>query len=80
MTAESTQTTIAGAVARIASIPIPAADTDIYQQGFASTDALELLVELEELFGVQIADDQFIEARTVAALARLVTPEHQEGV
>jgi acyl carrier protein len=72
MTPESIQTAIAEAVARIAGIAPPASEADIYLAGFASTDALELLVELEETFGIVVRDDRFIESRTVASLVRLV--------
>ncbi len=65
--------TIRAVVARIARIAPPGADDDMYTAGLASTDALELLIELEETFGVTIPDDQFIGARTPAALARVVT-------
>lgn len=63
---------IGGTIARIANIPRPAPDVDVYLAGFASTDALELLVELEEQFQVSIPDDRFIEARSCAAFAQLV--------
>jgi len=63
---------IGALVARIASIEPPSADTDIYTAGFASTDALELLVELEDSHGIVIPDGDFIAARTTADLARLV--------
>jgi len=72
MTPESIQTAIAEAVARIAGIAPPTSEADIYLAGFASTDALELLVELEETFGIVVRDDRFIESRTVASLVRLV--------
>lgn len=72
MTPESIQIVIAEAVARIAGIAAPSPESDIYLAGFASTDALELLVELEETFGIVVRDDQFIESRTVASLVRLV--------
>lgn len=63
---------IGALVARIASIAPPPPDADIYTAGFASTDALELLVELEDLHGVVIPDGDFIAARTTMDLARLV--------
>ena len=63
---------ITTAVTAIAGIATPDPELDIYQAGFASTDALELLVELEDRFTVTIPDEKFIEARTCAALATLV--------
>jgi acyl carrier protein len=79
MTPESIQTSIAEAVARIASIATPSPEIDIYLAGFASTDALELLVELEETFGIVVRDDRFIESRTVAALGQLVQDALKEA-
>jgi acyl carrier protein len=64
--------TIRAVVARIARIPAPAAHDDMYTAGLASTDALELLIELEDTFGIAIPDDQFIAARTPAQLAQVV--------
>lgn len=72
MTPDAIEVTIAEAVGRIATITPPPPDADIYLAGFASTDALELLVELEETFVITVPDDRFIEARTVTALAKLV--------
>lgn len=66
-------------ITRIANIAPPSDDEDIYTAGFASTDALELLVELEDRFGVVLPDDRFIEARTVAGLAALVDSLPQEA-
>jgi acyl carrier protein len=48
------------------------ADGDIYQMGFTSIMVLPLLVELEESFHVVIPDAEFMEARTVRALAELI--------
>jgi len=65
-------------IARIAKIPRPAPDADMYVAGLASVDALELLVELEDTFAVTIPDDRFVNARTAGALAGLVA-ELAEG-
>lgn len=70
---------IGSLVARIAGIAPPAPDTDIYAAGFASTDALELLVELEDAHGVVIPDGAFIEARTASDLAGLVESLRKGG-
>ena len=70
---DPTTETIRAVVARIAKIPLPGSDDDMYVAGLASTDALELLVELEDTFGVTIPDDQFIAARTPAQLGQVVT-------
>lgn len=69
---------IAGIVAQIASISHPAEHEDIYTLGFVSTDALELLVELEDRCGVSIPDDRFIEARSCRALADLIETLREE--
>lgn len=71
-------TFIQEAVARIAGIVPPAGADDIYAAGFASTDALELLVELEDRFGVVIPDERFITARSIDDLAALVESLPQE--
>lgn len=71
MTAD-TLTRIQGLIARIAKIPPPEPDMDMYVAGLASVDALELLVELEDAFAITIPDDRFVDARTAANLATLV--------
>ena len=48
------------------------ADQDIYNAGFSSVRALELLLELETAFGVSIPDDDFIACRTPRNLSDLV--------
>lgn len=65
-------TTVQDLIARIAKIPRPDPDTDMYAAGLASVDALELLVELEDAFGVAIPDDRFVNVRTAGGLAALV--------
>ncbi len=72
MSTSDTMEIIRASIARIASIEPPAPDADIYVAGFASTDALELLVELEDRFEIQVPDDRFIEARSIADLTALV--------
>ena len=48
------------------------ADDDFYDAGFSSINALQLLLELETAFDVAIPDDDFVTARTCAALHGLV--------
>lgn len=49
------------------------ADADVYRKlGIASAVALELLLSLEEELGVELADAEFNEARTIDALCALV--------
>jgi acyl carrier protein len=48
-------------------------DGDIYRDlGVKSTAALDLLLSLEEAFGVSIPDEAFGDARTVGGLAGLI--------
>lgn len=48
-------------------------DGDLYRDlGVKSTAALDLLLSLEDEFGVAIPDDQFGDARTVASLALMI--------
>lgn len=67
---------VMGVVARIAKIDDPSAiprDQDLYRDiGVKSTAALDLLLSLEEEFGVSIPDQEFGEARTVALLVNMI--------
>ena len=48
------------------------ADADLFRElGVESTAALDLLLSLEEEFGISIPDDQFGDARTVRLIAQL---------
>ncbi|WP_437314787.1 acyl carrier protein [Sorangium sp. So ce385] len=54
---------------------LPAAiqpDDDIYDAGFSSIRALQLLTELEDQFNVTLPDDKFSLARTPRALSALI--------
>lgn len=54
---------------------LPAAikpDDDIYDAGFSSIRALQLLTELEDRFNVTLPDDKFSFARTPRALSDLI--------
>ena len=53
-------------------------DDDIYDAGFSSINALQLLMELESAFEVSIPDDDFINARTSRALYAVVESQRQE--
>jgi acyl carrier protein len=48
------------------------ADDDIYDAGFSSINALQLLLELEATFDVSIPDDEFVAARTCTSLHALI--------
>ena len=59
-------------ICRIGEIPPMDDDRDIYDAGFSSIASLELLLELETIYGVSIPDDQFVIARTPRQLRALV--------
>lgn len=60
-------------VTQVGKIPGVGPDDDFYDAGFSSINALDLLLDLEEAFGVSIPDDQFITARSVRSLDEMVT-------
>lgn len=74
--AESLETKVRTIVARLAKMEQPGAipgEANVYDElGVKSSAALELLLSLEETFGVTIRDDAFNDARTINALIRLV--------
>ena len=49
------------------------ASEDFYDAGFSSINALQLLLDLEAAFDVTIPDDDFVAARTCAALEGLIS-------
>ena len=63
---------ITSIVSEIGQFTPPSADADLYESGFTSMGALQLLVELESAFDVTIPDDQFIQARSVDDLRSLI--------
>jgi acyl carrier protein len=63
---------IVGIVSRIGEISGIQPDQDFYDAGFVSVNALPLLMELEDRFGITIPDEQYINARTPRALNELV--------
>jgi acyl carrier protein len=64
---------IVGIVSRIGELTGLQPDQDIYEAGLISVNALPLLMELEDQFGVTIPDERYINARTPRALNDLVT-------
>lgn len=64
--------TISDIISRVGKIPPVPADADIFDAGFVSINALELLVELETQFDVSIPDDDFLKARTARDLSDMV--------
>jgi acyl carrier protein len=51
-------------IAQVGGIGLLAPDTPIYESGFTSVRALELLLALEDEFDVRIPDQEFVAART----------------
>ena len=56
-----------------------APDEDFYAAGFSSIRALQLLMELETRFDVNIPDDEFIKARTASELDRMLDRVREAG-
>jgi acyl carrier protein len=71
---------IVGIVSSIGEISGIEPDQDFYEAGFISVNALPLLMELEDRFGVTIPDDRYINARTPRALNELVTSIQQTSL
>jgi acyl carrier protein len=69
---------VSSLISSVGKIPPIDPDADFYEAGFSSVGALQLLMELEDAFGVSIPDDQFIAARTPRALHGIVV-SLQEG-
>jgi len=65
-------TQVADIVTRVGKVDGLDPDPDIFEAGVASLASLELLVELEGTFDVSIPDDDFVQARTIRALAAMV--------
>jgi acyl carrier protein len=63
---------IIDSICRIGKIDSLFPAVDMYTAGLRSIDALTLLMELEEMFGLSFPDDKFIAARTPAALHELL--------
>ena len=59
---------IAAIVCEVGNINEINPDDDIYDAGFSSINALQLLLELESALEVSIPDDEFIDARSPRAL------------
>lgn len=55
------------------------ADEDFYDAGFSSIGSLQLLLELESAWSVNIPDDEFILARTPRALQTLLVRLSEVG-
>ncbi|MBX9581905.1 MAG: acyl carrier protein [Gemmataceae bacterium] len=64
--------TITAKIREVGKVGAVGPDDDFYAAGFSSINALELLLGLEDSFGVSIPDDQFVEARTPRALLDMI--------
>jgi acyl carrier protein len=56
----------------VGSISDLAPDEDYYDAGLTSLGSLNLLLELEDAFGVSISDEKFIACRNVRALTTTI--------
>ncbi|HEY9180991.1 MAG TPA: acyl carrier protein [Candidatus Baltobacteraceae bacterium] len=59
-------------ISRVGEIESLSPSEDFYEAGLSSINALTLLMELEDTFGVSIPDEQFVHARTADALQHLL--------
>jgi acyl carrier protein len=59
-------------ICRVGGLPAIGPDQDIYDAGFSSVSALQLLMDLEADCLVSIPDEQFTAARTPRELHRLI--------
>lgn len=64
--------TITGKIREVGKIGAVGPDDDFYAAGFSSINALELLLGLEDAFGVSIPDDKFVDARTPRAIQAMI--------
>jgi acyl carrier protein len=69
-----TEDSIRQVLAEVTNCPADApANADLYHElGVASVQAIMLLTELEETFGIHIPDDQFIGARSISQLVGMM--------
>ncbi len=59
-------------IAQIGGIDSVGPDAGIYEAGFSSVRVLELLLALEDEFGVSIPDKDFMAARTARQISELI--------
>ncbi len=64
---------VTGVICEIGGVESLEPEQDFYEAGFTSIQALPLLMELEDRFGVTIPDDRFITARTPQAICQLIS-------
>jgi acyl carrier protein len=75
----SAEAAIVRIVCRIANLARLDPTQDYFDAGLESVQALELLVELESRFGINLSDEEFARTRTVRDLGRLVTAGKASG-
>jgi acyl carrier protein len=63
---------ICGVIREVGKLESLSPDQDFYEAGFTSVRSLDLLLELEDRFGVTIPDDRFIAIRTARGLQGLL--------
>lgn len=59
-------------IAQVGGIESVSPDANIYEAGFSSVRVLELLLSLEDEFGVRIPDKDFMTARTPRQISGLI--------
>ena len=64
---------VVATIEEIGKIKSLAPQQDFYDAGMSSVASLTLLIELESRFGVSLPDDKFMECRTPAQVAELIT-------
>ena len=81
MTTVDVQPLVRVMIARLARIDEDfRADADVFRAlGLQSAAALDLLLQIEEEFGIAISDDAFAEARTLEQMAALVVAIQEQA-
>jgi acyl carrier protein len=59
-------------ICEVGKLPEVGPDQDLQEAGFTSMSVLQLLVELEDAFGVSIPDDKYMECHTPNDLCRMI--------
>jgi acyl carrier protein len=59
-------------ISQVGGLESVGSDADIYEAGFSSVRVLELLLSLEDEFGVNIPDKDFMAARTPRQISGLI--------
>ena len=67
LTEEQVRAAIATAVDRVGADTMDP-DTDFDDAGLDSLDHAQILIRVEELYGVRVADEDFAECRSIAAI------------